>query len=166
MNIPLNIDWQQILLHLFNFAILAGGLYFLLYKPVKDFMAKRESYYQNMDNETKSKLKEAEELKVSYNRQLSDVAQEIAAKCTEAQKAIDASREEQLQQAREEAARIVETARVNSEQEHNKMLANVQKEISDLALTTTEKILLKGEGSPFEQFLNAANAEKRGEPDA
>ena len=159
MNIPLNIDWQQILLHLFNFAILAGGLYFLLYKPVKDFMAKRESYYQNMD-------KEAEELKVSYNRQLSDVAQEIAAKRTEAQKAIDASREEQLQQAREEAARIVETARVNSEQEHNKMLANVQKEISDLALTTTEKILLKGEGSPFEQFLNAANAEKRGEPDA
>ena len=30
MNIPLNIDWQQILLHLMNFVILAGGLYFLL----------------------------------------------------------------------------------------------------------------------------------------
>ena len=39
---PLNIDWQQILLHLLNFAILAGGLYFLLYAPVKSFMAKRE----------------------------------------------------------------------------------------------------------------------------
>ena len=32
MNIPLNIDWQQILLHLLNFAILAGGLYLLLYR--------------------------------------------------------------------------------------------------------------------------------------
>ncbi len=32
MNIPLNIDWQQILLHLLNFVILAGGLYFLLYQ--------------------------------------------------------------------------------------------------------------------------------------
>ena len=166
MNIPLNIDWQQILLHLFNFAILAGGLYILLYKPVKDFMAKRESYYQNIDNETKSRLQQAEELKDSYSRQLSDVAQEIAQKRTEAQKAIDVSREEQLQQARDEAARIVENARISCEQEHNKMLSNVQKEISDLALTTTEKILLKGEGSPFEQFLNAANAEKRGEPDA
>ena len=31
MNIPLNIDWQQILLHLLNFVILAGGLYLLLY---------------------------------------------------------------------------------------------------------------------------------------
>ena len=30
MNIPLNIDWQQILLHFFNFSILVGGLYLLL----------------------------------------------------------------------------------------------------------------------------------------
>ena len=43
MSIPLNIDWQQILLHLFNFAILAGGLYLLLYKPVKRFMEQREA---------------------------------------------------------------------------------------------------------------------------
>ena len=39
---PLNIDWQQILLHLLNFVILAGGLYFLLYKPVKNFMLARK----------------------------------------------------------------------------------------------------------------------------
>ena len=44
MNIPLNIDWQQILLHVLNFVILFGGLYFLLYKPVKNFMAKREAH--------------------------------------------------------------------------------------------------------------------------
>ena len=31
---PLNIDWQQILLHLLNFAILFAGLWLLLYKPV------------------------------------------------------------------------------------------------------------------------------------
>ena len=41
-NIPLNIDWQQILLHFFNFSILVGGLYLLLFKPVKRFMEKRE----------------------------------------------------------------------------------------------------------------------------
>ena len=48
MNIPLNIDWQQILLHLLNFAILAGGLYLLLYKPVKAFMEQRQAYYQGI----------------------------------------------------------------------------------------------------------------------
>ena len=50
MGVPLNIDWQQILLHLFNFLILAGGLYLLLYKPVKAFMEKRRNYYADMDS--------------------------------------------------------------------------------------------------------------------
>ena len=49
MSVPLNLDWQQILLHLFNFVILAGGLYFLLYKPVKKFMDNRTAYYQTLD---------------------------------------------------------------------------------------------------------------------
>ena len=63
MNIPLNIDWQQILLHLMNFVILAGGLYFLLYKPVKAFMDKRAAYYQEQADQAaharERKLQEA-----------------------------------------------------------------------------------------------------------
>lgn len=51
MGVPLNIDWQQILLHLFNFLILFGGLYLLLYRPVKAFMDKRTAYYADMDAE-------------------------------------------------------------------------------------------------------------------
>ena len=49
MNIPLNIDIQQILLHLINFAILFIILYLVLYRPVKKFLAKREQYYADMD---------------------------------------------------------------------------------------------------------------------
>ena len=49
-NIPLNIDWQQILLHLFNFSILVGGLYLLLFKPVKNFMDKRARHYADMES--------------------------------------------------------------------------------------------------------------------
>ena len=40
MEIPLNVDWQQILLHLFNFIILFGGLWLLLYKAVKKRLSK------------------------------------------------------------------------------------------------------------------------------
>lgn len=166
MNIPLNIDWQQILLHLLNFAILAGGLYLLLFKPVKAFMEKRESYYQNMDSEAKQKLQDAEALKDSYTRQLDSAAQEIAQKKADAQKAIEVSRSEQLKAAKDEADRILQAARANTEREHDKMLRDAQKEMADLAVTAAEKLLLKGEGSPYEQFLNAANAGKRGEPDA
>ena len=50
MGIPLNIDWQQILLHVFNFVILVGGLYFLLYNPIRKFIAKREEHYRKLDD--------------------------------------------------------------------------------------------------------------------
>ena len=60
MKIPLNINWQQILLHLFNFAVLFGILYYLLYSPVKKFMAKREEYYKKMDDDAKKNLENSE----------------------------------------------------------------------------------------------------------
>ena len=69
MNIPLNIDWQQILLHLLNFAILAGGLYLLLYKPVKAFMAKREGWYQQQADAAEKTRQEAEALKAAAQAQ-------------------------------------------------------------------------------------------------
>ena len=59
MNIPLNIDWQQIILHLLNFAILAGGLYFLLYRPVRKFMDQREEHYRQMETEAQQRLDQA-----------------------------------------------------------------------------------------------------------
>ena len=78
MNVPLNIDWQQILLHLMNFAILAGGLYLLLYKPVKQFMAKREAYYQGLADQAADKLREAEALKGDCQAKLDASAQDDA----------------------------------------------------------------------------------------
>ena len=57
---PLNINIQQILLHLLNFVILFAILYFLLYNPVKKFMEKRTEEYKKMDDSAKQNLAEAE----------------------------------------------------------------------------------------------------------
>ena len=59
MGVPLNIDWQQILLHMFNLIILTGGLYFLLYQPVTAFMKKRQEYYAAREKD--AMLREANE---------------------------------------------------------------------------------------------------------
>ena len=77
MNIPLNIDWQQILLHLMNFVILAGGLYFLLYKPVKAFMDKRAAYYQEQADQAAQTTQAAQQLKADYEAKLSAADDEI-----------------------------------------------------------------------------------------
>ena len=67
MGLPLNIDWQQILLHLFNFLILAGGLYLLLYKPVKQFMDKREQTYQAMNDAADRPSRHSSRLPSAWN---------------------------------------------------------------------------------------------------
>ena len=143
MNIPLNIDWQQILLHLLNFVILAGGLNLLLYKPVKTFMEKRQQYYQEQD------VKNAD----------ADAAAKLAA----AQKSADAAMQRQLSDARAQAEQILADAHAAAQREHDKLLSDAQKELKDLAVTATEKLVLQSDGDAFDQFLDAA---ERGEPHA
>ena len=99
MGIPLNIDWQQILLHIFNLLILVGGLYLLLYKPVKDFMEKRRSYYAGMDAAAKAEKAAVEEEKQQYAKRLEAAEAEI-----------DEMKKAALESARQTAAQYMKEA--------------------------------------------------------
>ena len=77
MSLPLNIDLQQILLHMLNFVILVGGLYFILYSPVKKFMDQRAARYAEMDKAAADKLSEAEKLAASHQAQLDKLDEEL-----------------------------------------------------------------------------------------
>ena len=115
MNIPLNIDWQQILLHLMNFVILAGGLYFLLYKPVKAFMDKRAAYYQERADQAAQTTQAAQQLKADYEARLSAADDEIREEKKQAQKDAAAAAQQQLDAARAEAEKIVSDAQAMAE---------------------------------------------------
>ena len=73
----MNIDLQQIFLHLLNFTILLAGLYFLLYEPVKKFMNKRTAYYEDLDRQAKEKMEEARRVRRSYEERLMEAEEEI-----------------------------------------------------------------------------------------
>ena len=163
MNIPLNIDWQQILLHLLNFAILAGGLYLLLYKPVKAFMDQRQAYYRDQDAQAAKTLADAEKTAAEVRQQLKNADAAAAEKIAQAQKAADASIQQQLSDARAQAEQIIDDAHTAAQREHDRLLADAQKELKDLAVTATEKLVLQSGGDAFDQFLETA---ERGEPHA
>ena len=152
MNIPLNIDYQQILLHWMNLAILTGGLYFLLFKPVKQFMEKREAYYKDLDAQADAKLAEAEQIKAEYQAKLNGAAEEIHQARAKAQQAIQQSTEEQLAQAQTQAAQIVAQARAEAEHSRERVLRESQRELKELAAEATRKLALQSD--PFEQFLD------------
>ena len=128
MNIPLNIDWQQILLHLMNFVILAGGLYFLLYKPVKAFMDKRAAYYQEQADQAAQTTQAAQQLKADYEARLSAADDEIREEKKQAQKDASAAAQQQLDAARAEAEKIVTDAQAMAERSREKIVRQAGRE--------------------------------------
>ena len=159
---PLNIDWQQILLHLLNFVILFAGLWLLLYKPVRNFMQKRNEEYENRDSEAERKQKEASELRAQYEQKLAEADAEIEAKRADGRKELDDYAARRKNAAQEEADGILARARENAAREKEKSVRDARREISELAAEATEKLALRESASEaFDQFLDAAETQEK-----
>ena len=156
MRIPLNIDWRQILLHALNFWILAGGLYFLLYNPVKKFIAKREEHYRSLDREAAASLASAQAYEAQCKTRLEGVDREIAQKRMKAQAELDAYAALQTKQADAKADKIIADAQKAAAEERQAVLAGADKEILAMAKEAASKIVHASADAAIEQFLDAA----------
>lgn len=163
-NLPLNINLTQIFLHLLNFLILFAILYFLLYKPVKNFMEKREKTYRDMDDEARDNLRVSEETKAQYESKMSEADSEISQMKQKSRQEIEKNRETQLAAVKDEAERIIRDAKNEATREKERILSEAQAEISEMVTDATEKLALKATaGEAFDQFLDAVDlAEERG----
>lgn len=160
---PLNINFQQILLHLFNFVLLFAILYFLLYKPVRDFMAKRSASIEMLNDDAAAKLKEAEELKEEYAEKLENISSELEHRRNEAEHEAAEIKAKKIKEAEAEADRIVADARRRAEAEREKILKDTNSEIVELANALAEQVVTKNASEAFDLFLKSA---ERGGGDA
>ena len=151
---PLNIDLQQILLHWLNLAILTGGLYFLLFKPVKRFMEQREAHYRELDRQAADKLAQAEQLKLDCQAKLDRADDEIHQEKVKAQQAAQQAAQEQMEQAEEQAKHIVAKAKAEAEQSRERAIRESHKELRELAAQAARKLAGQPGTDPFDQFLD------------
>ena len=155
--LPLNIDIQQILLHLANFAVLYVGLYILLYKPVKDFMAKREAHYKAMDDEASEKLALATKQADETAQRLAAVDEEISAKKKQASGEITEMRVKAEKEAQLKANKVVTEAREYAEKEKARIINSAEKDISDMVTSAAEKIFVSEDvNEAYDAFLKKA----------
>lgn len=159
MNIPLNIDWQQILLHLLNFSVLSLGLYLLLYNPVKKFMEERTEYYRRLEAEAQEKLRQAEDLEISRKERLDNIEAEIETRRVKAMQESKQAADALLQSAREEAEKLLSDAQETAQKERVKILEDAQQEIASMAIIATEKLLAQSTTGAIDQFLDAVKKE-------
>ena len=138
---PLNIDWQQILLHLFNCIILFAGLAFFLFKPVKKFMAEREEKYKKAAEEHSRAVAETEALEKERQVKISALDGELAERRQRAVAAEEACLARMREEARQQADAIVSEGKKRAELEREKYIAQAGDEICDIVARSAERLL-------------------------
>lgn len=138
---PLNIDLLQILLHIFNFLILAGGLTLLLFKPINKFLEERKAYFENAQKELSEKEALNEQLKTEYEQKLKEANEEITEKRIAFEKEIADVSKAALEKAKQTAKSIVTAAEKEAEDRKEHILDSAQTEIGELVITATQKLL-------------------------
>jgi F-type H+-transporting ATPase subunit b len=154
---PLGIDFVQIFLHMFNVVVLFGGLYVLLYSPVKKFMNQREEHYKQVEEETNKALKEANRLQEEHQAQLDRVTSEIAQEKQKAAKELQDMRSKKVKEAHEEASRIISKAEADAQRKRKEIVDGAKEDISGLIAEAADKLLLDGDTEKFfDAFLDEA----------
>lgn len=145
---------------MFNLIILGFGLYLLLYKPVKAFMDKREAYYKELDDSAYKKNEDADKLLKEYQDKLAKADEEIKDKKNIAMKELDDKVNSELNKAKEDAKRIVEDAKAQGQKKHDELVESANKDICDLAIKATSKLVDKTLDDSYDEFLLAVKKEK------
>lgn len=156
---PLGIDFTQIFLHMFNVVLLFGGLYIILYAPVKKIMQDRENHYKEMDESAKNKLAEAEQKNAEYEEKLKNVEVDISQQKKKASLDIANMRSNAEAEARDAAGKILEDAKRDAENQRKAIVASAKKDITEMVEEATRKVVLASNTSEaYDMFLD--NAER------
>jgi len=121
-----------------NFLVLAGGLFFLLRKPVAQFLGDRIKGIQDQLNELEEKKADAERKIAECNQRLATLVAESEKIVAQYQKQGEDARQKILKEAEAAALKMEEQARRNIEQEFQKAKFALEAEIFEKAIAKAE----------------------------
>ena len=137
----LGLEWQSVVLHLFNLVVLAVGLYLLLFKPVKRKIKERQAKVKKIEKENAELNEEVKKMKESTEAVLSDAKKEAAVIHENAVKAANQKADDIVSSARREAKSLIERTEQEMEEEHRKLQSDIEKQIADVSVAVAEKVL-------------------------
>ena len=131
---PLNIDIVQVLLHMLNFVILAGGLTLLLFNPIRKFIENRRKQFEEQEEMNRENALNNERIKAEYEQKAAAFEDEMASLRLR-------SEQEAADSAKAEAAAIISKAESDAEKRKEQILDSAQTEIGELVISATQKLL-------------------------
>ena len=161
-----DLDWQlladsclMIIAIFFLFLILS----YFLFNPARKMLEGRKEKIRNELETAKTAMQNAQSLKKEYEAKLKDVDKEAEVILSEARRKALANENAIVAEAREEAARILDRARVEAELEKQKMSDDVKREIVVVASLMAGKIVSASVDSAMQNQLIDETLKEMGE---
>ena len=139
-----DLDWQLLAdscLMIIAIFVLFLILSYFLFNPARKMLNSRREKIQNELQTAKEAMENAQNLKKEYEAKLKDVDKEAEGILSEARRKALGSENQIVAQAKEEAARILERARVEAQLEKQKLSDDVKKEIISVASIMAGKVV-------------------------
>ena len=139
-----DLDWQLIadsclmIIALFFLFLL---LSYFLFNPARAMLNSRREKIQNELESAARDMEDAESMKAEYEKKLKEIDKEAESILSEARKKALNNENKIIAEAKEEAARIIERARVEAELEKQKLSDDVKKEIISVASLMAGKVV-------------------------
>ena len=161
MTTPLNIDITQILLHMLNFVILAGGLTLILYRPVKKFLDGRRDKFAEEQRKNDEARAECERLKNEYEEKLKSADETVSTLRRNAEREMAENAGRYLDSAKAKAETIIKEAEEEAEARKAHILESAQTEIGELVLSATQKLMngsvtAESDSALYDEFIRTA----------
>lgn len=152
----LGIDWRLLIIQIVNFGILLFILKRYLYKPVVDMLEKRREHVQesvDLNEKMKKEIHDFEKQKASQMEQAKNEAKNIITLASQRAQDLEAKAHEEAK-IRSEAT--LEQARKVISEEKGKIIEEARKEIGQLVVDATGKILEKvAQGKEGDEFIKS-----------
>ncbi len=131
----------DLLLNILNIVILFLITRFLVYKPVKKFMAQRREKVEKEKSDAKQQMQEALSLKEEYEKKLTEAQSNARESLLESEKKAQERKAQIISEAQKEAQEIKAEAKAEALKEKDEALNSLKDDVASLAVQISEKIL-------------------------
>lgn len=112
-----------------------------LYKPVKNYMTKRQAYIDQNISESETAKEEAKTLKENYENSIKNAKEEASEIVANARSFGEDIKAKSIKESKEEADRIYQNGVKSLELERQKVMSSLNSDIVDMAMLGAEKVL-------------------------
>lgn len=136
-----------------NILVLFGGLWFVLFKPVRKILDERQAEANREYDEAKQKQAEADSLKEKYDASLAEIEANREKTMAETRQKAGNEYQRIIGNAEAQAKDITDRATIEAENQKKKILKSAEEEIADMVVEAAGKVAGTAGGADFDRAL-------------